>query len=195
MTTAGNQRRSAVFLDRDGTINKEAHFLCRPEQVELLPGAAAAIRRLNEARRLAVVVTNQPVIAMGMCSEETLAQIHVRLGELLAQEGAKLDAVYYCPHDPHARGMGGIASLQVDCDCRKPKTGLIRRAATDFGLDLSGAWLIGDKTTDIRTARNASIRSILVRTGHGGKDGNHADLPDFACTALTEAVDVVLADQ
>lgn len=192
MIANDRQRGSPVFLDRDGTIVREVNFLSRPDQLELLPGAGAAIRRLNEAGRPAIGVTNQPVVAMGVCSEDTLALIHAKLRELLAREGAYLDAIYYCPHDPTERGQGGIAALQIDCDCRKPKIGLIRRATDDLGLDLTRAWLIGDKTTDIRTARNAGLKAILVSTGYGGNDKKYADEPDFVCASLVEAVDVIL---
>jgi histidinol-phosphate phosphatase family protein len=181
-----------IFLDRDGTIICEVDFLSSPTQVRLIPGVAAAIRRLNRAQRPVIVVTNQPVIAMGKCSERDLAQIHARLKELLASEGAQLDAIYYCPHDPCARTFGGVVELQIECDCRKPKTGMILRAAADFGLDLTNAWLIGDKTVDIRTARNAALRSGLVLTGHGGRDGKYADAPDEVFDALPDAVAHIL---
>jgi histidinol-phosphate phosphatase family protein len=184
----------AVFLDRDGTLVREVseHGLCSPDQLELLPGVAAAIQRLNHAGLRAVVVTNQPVVAKGFCTEGDVQAIHNKLEGLLGLEHAFLDRIYWCPHHPQRGFPGERPELKVDCACRKPKTGLVTQAARELHLDLAQSWLVGDTTTDLQTARNAGLRSILVRTGYAGKDGRHAVAPDFAFDTLGQAVDFIL---
>jgi len=136
--------RAAVFFDRDGTLVEDPGFLARPEQVRLLPGAAAAVRAVNDAGRLAVVVTNQSGIARGLLTEAEYAATAARLAELLAAEGARLDAQYHCPHLPELTGP---------CECRKPGTLLYRRAAADLGIDFGGSWWIGNAARDVEPAR------------------------------------------
>ena len=186
--------QSAVFLDRDGTLVKEVSplGLSAPEQLELLPGAAAAIRRLNEAGLRAVVVTNQPVVAKGLVTEAGLRVIHNRLETLLGREQAFLDRLYFCPHHPQKGFPGERLDLKIDCTCRQPALGLIQRAARELNLDLTRSWLVGDTTTDLQTARNAGVRPILVRTGYGGRDGRHAAVPEVTCDDLSAAVRVIL---
>jgi D-glycero-D-manno-heptose 1,7-bisphosphate phosphatase len=145
--------RPAVFLDRDGTIIKDYHFIGKPEQVELLPGVSAAIRRLNDVRWPVVVVTNQSGIARGYFTEADYERVRERMASLLAESGAQLDASYMCPHHPD---FGGA------CECRKPGTLLFRRAADDHGLDLSRSWYIGDKLRDVAPARALGGRGMLV---------------------------------
>lgn len=155
--------RSAVFLDRDGTLIEEVNYLARPDQVKLIPGAAEAVRRLNEMGVLVVVVTNQAGVARGYFPESRVAEVHAHLSALLARHGARIDAYYHCPHHPTA----GIGRYRVDCDCRKPKPGLLLTAAHDLGIDLSRSWMIGDKPCDAEAGRAAGCRTVLVRTGHG----------------------------
>lgn len=183
--------RTAVFLDRDGTLNVEVNRLRSVDQLELIPGAAEAVRSLNRAGILAVVVTNQAVIARGDCSEAGLEQIHDKLESLLGEHGAYLDAIYYCPHHPDRGSPGERAELKIECDCRKPGTAMIERAASDFPILLKDAWMIGDTTVDLQTAQNAGIRSILVRTGHAGRDQRWSARPDFEFSDLKEAVEFV----
>lgn len=184
----------AVFLDRDGTLIEEVSELglTSPDQVRLLPGAADAVHRLNEAGWRAVLVTNQPVIAKGLCTEAELQVIHNKLETLLGMEHGFLDRIYFCPHHPKKGFAGERADLKIECDCRKPKTGMIQHAVRDLSIDLAQSWLIGDTTTDLQTAKNAGLRSILVGTGHGGKDGKHEAEPDFACATLLEAASLLL---
>ncbi len=184
----------AVFLDRDGTLIEEVSELglTSPAQVKLLPGAANAVHRLNESGWRVVLVTNQPVIAKGLCTEADLKVIHNKLETLLGIEHAFLDRIYFCPHHPKTGFAGERSELKIECGCRKPKTGLIQQAVRELNIDLAQSWLIGDTTTDLQTARNAGLRSVLVRTGYGGKDAKHPAEPDFACDTLIEAVGILL---
>ncbi len=166
----------AVFFDRDGTLIEDPGFLARVEQVRLLPGAAAAVRAVNEAGRLAVVVTNQSGIARGLLTEADYAVTAARLAELLAAEGARLDAQYHCPHLPELTGP---------CECRKPGTLLYRRAAADLGIDLARSWWIGDKPRDVTPA--------LVLGGAGAVLVGEAAPPPGVRQAASVAAAVALA--
>lgn len=158
-------RRDALFLDRDGTLIEEVNYLASPEQVRLIPGAAVAVRKLNAAGVPVVVVTNQAGVARGYFPEERVGEVHAHLSELLAIEGANVDAYYYCPH----HGTAGIGEYRIDCECRKPKPGMLLKAAGDLNLDLSRSWMIGDKLDDLRAGAAAGCRTVLVRTGYGAK--------------------------
>jgi histidinol-phosphate phosphatase family protein len=183
----------AVFLDRDGTLVKEVDGLRSPDGLELLPGAAAAVRELNHGGFRTVVATNQPVIAKGFCTEADLAVIHRKLETLLGREHAFLDRIYYCPHHPQKGFAGERPELKISCECRKPRPGMLLQAARELNLDLPGAWLIGDSTTDVETARNAGVKSVLVRTGHAGRDGKFPGKPDFVAENVLDAVNLILA--
>ena len=139
-----------------------------------------------------VLVTNQPVIAKGLCTEAELKVIHNKLETLLGIEHAFLDRIYFCPHHPKKGFAGERPELKIKCDCRKPRTGMIQQAERELNIDLAQSWLIGDTTTDLQTAKKAGLRSILVRTGYGGKDAKHPAEPDFACDTLIEAVEILL---
>ncbi|MDR1685280.1 MAG: HAD-IIIA family hydrolase [Desulfovibrio sp.] len=185
--------RRAVFLDRDGTLNEDRGYISRPEQLTLLPGAARAVRRLNRAGLPAVLVTNQPVLARGECTEDELRAVHARLEHLLGLEGAYLDRIYYCPHHPDKGFAGERPELKIACACRKPGIGMLRRAAADMRIDLARSWLVGDRTADIQCARNAGARSILVGAGTAGEDRACDAVPDFRAENLKGAVDIILA--
>ena len=182
----------AVFLDRDGTLIPDKDCLRTADELELLPGVAEAVRWLNHHGWRAVVVTNQPVIAKGWCTEAELQRMHNKLETLLGREHAFLDRIYFCPHHPDAGFDGENKELKIRCDCRKPATGMIQRAVSDLNIDLTQSWLIGDTTTDLQTAKNAGLRSILVRTGHAGRDGRHSATPDFVFDTLNDAVKFVV---
>jgi histidinol-phosphate phosphatase family protein len=185
----------AVFLDRDGTLIKEVDGLLRsPDQLEMLPEVAAAIRELNHHGWRTILVTNQPVVAKGFCTEADVAVVHNKLETLLGREHAFLDRIYWCPHHPEKGFPGERPELKIDCDCRKPKTGMVRQATRDLNLDLSSCWFIGDTTTDVETAKAAGVKSILVRTGHGGRDGKFTATPDFAVDNLLDAVQLIMAN-
>ena len=158
--------RAGLFLDRDGTINTEVDFLRSPDELHLLPGAARAIREANAAGLPVVVITNQSGIARGYLTEDDLARVHDRLQSLLASEGARLDAIEYCPHHPTA----GRPPYNVDCDCRKPGTGMLRRSAERLGIDLASSFLIGDRCVDMEAGQAAGCRTILVLTGYGSTE-------------------------
>ena len=155
-------KQKAIFLDRDGTINKYVGFLRNIDEFELLDGAAEAIRKINESGYLAIVATNQPVIARGEVSFDELEEIHNKMETLLGKEGAYLDAIYYCPHHPHKGYDGERPELKIDCDCRKPKPGMLLKAASDFNIDLSQSWMVGDGENDIKAGINAGCKTALI---------------------------------
>ena len=155
-------KQKAIFLDRDGTINKYIGFLRNIDDFELLPGVAEAIKKLNVTGYLAIVITNQPVIARGEVSLEELEQIHNKMETLLGSEGAYLDAIYFCPHHPHKGFEGERPELKGDCLCRKPKPGMILRAAEDFNIDLFDSWMVGDGENDIKAGKAAGCKTVLI---------------------------------
>lgn len=156
--------RSAAFLDRDGTLIVEHRdWLTRPEHVRLLPGAAEAVRLLNQAGLAVIVVTNQSGIGRGFISEEQLEAVHHELRSQLTRLGAVIDAIYHCPHHP----TEGIGVLRLDCECRKPKQGMIRQAQVDLDLTLLESVVIGDDVRDVQLANDNDLQAILVRTGKG----------------------------
>lgn len=156
-------RRPAVFLDRDGTVNREVNYLSDPEQLELLPTVSQTIANLNARGVAVVVITNQAGIGRGFFPEDRLILVHQRLRELLAEQNATLDGIYYCPHHPTA----GVGEYRIECDCRKPQPGMLIHAARDLGIDLSDSLMIGDRDTDLLAGANAGCQTALVRTGYG----------------------------
>jgi D-glycero-D-manno-heptose 1,7-bisphosphate phosphatase len=188
--------RAAVFLDRDGTINKEVGYLSNPGGLVLIDGSGGAVRRINEAGFLAVLVTNQSGIARGYFTEAVLETIHARLTAELEKTGARLDGIYVCPH--HTEGT--VASYTVDCGCRKPQTALVEKAARNLDIDLSASYMVGDHFKDIELARNSGMRSVLVLTGHGQEEWDAADeamrsRPDYVAVNLAAAVEWLLANK
>jgi D-glycero-D-manno-heptose 1,7-bisphosphate phosphatase len=152
-----------VFVDRDGTLNREVHYLRRLGDLRLLPGAAAAVRRLGAAGFAVVVVTNQSGVARGLIAPATLAAIHAAIAARLAARGATLAGIYVCPHHP----VVGRAPFRRRCRCRKPGAGMVTRAARELGLDLARSYVVGDGPADLGLARAAGLPAVLVRTGHG----------------------------
>jgi histidinol-phosphate phosphatase family protein len=185
-------QQQAVFLDRDGTINVLRGHLSRAEDMELLPSAAHAVRRLNDAEYRVVVVTNQPVLARGETSEAELRRIHGKMEALLGRDGAFIDWLYYCPHHPDTGFAGEVVALKRICDCRKPAPGLIDRARTELNIDLARSWLIGDSTADLALAQARGVTSVLVRTGAAGRDLVHAVVADFVADDLADAISLIL---
>lgn len=182
----------AVFIDRDGTLNEDIGYVSTPDELVLYPWAAEAVRLINRSGLLTVVITNQSGIARGMYSEETLAAIHSRMIEELARKGARIDAVYYCPHHPEV----GNASYRVACECRKPRTGMLDKAARARDIDLARSFVIGDKASDMKLAENAGARAALVLTGYGRETFEHPDrwpcAPRIVAETLLEAVKRIL---
>ena len=158
--------RPAVFLDRDGTINEQMGYVNHLSRFQLLPGVARAIRSLNEAGLPVVVVTNQSGLARGYFPESLLEAVHAELHRLLAREGAHLDGLYICPHHPEAREE----RFRLDCNCRKPRTGLLERAAAELGLDLGRSYMVGDRWSDLRCGAAVGATTVLVLTGYGRGD-------------------------
>ncbi len=187
------QRQRAVFVELYGTLNVHSGFLRNADMLELLPGVAEAVKRLNESEYRVVVVTNQPVIARGETTFDEMRDIHAKLETRLGEGGAFVDSILLCPHHPDRGYAGEVAALKIDCDCRKPNTGLIERAARELNLDLSQSWLVGDTTSDMETARRAGLRAILVRTGEAGMDGKYPAAPDHTVQDLREAVTLITA--
>ncbi len=163
MTQATRRGRRAVFLDRDGTINREVDYLSNPDDFEFLPGAIQALKDLKAAGFALVVVTNQSGIARGILSEATLALIHERMTSELHEAGVELDWIGYCPHHPTVGGP----SYQADCSCRKPRPGMLLSAAGHLGIDLDASFCVGDSLRDVEAAEHVSVKGILVRTGKG----------------------------
>ncbi|HSU33855.1 MAG TPA: HAD-IIIA family hydrolase [Bryobacteraceae bacterium] len=179
----------AIFLDRDGTLNDDKGWLHSPDQMHLLPGAAEAVRAINESGRLAVVITNQPVIARGECTEEGLKLIHNKLEWLLGEWNAYLDGIYFCPHHPDKGFPGEREELKFVCSCRKPAPGLLEVAAKEMNIDLRRSWMIGDRDADVQAAANFGIRSVLVRTGRMGPQKCN---PDATAENVLNAVHFIL---
>lgn len=155
-------KQRAVFLDRDGTINKYVGFVTSPEQFELIDGAADAIREINSKGYLAIVVTNQPVIARGDCTYQELENIHMKMETKLGEAGAYIDGIYFCPHHPDKGFDGEIPSLKIKCGCRKPAPGLLLKAAQDFNIDLGASWMVGDDGRDIAAGKNAGCMTAYI---------------------------------
>ena len=172
-------KQKAVFLDRDGTINKYVGFLRNIDEFELMDGVTDAIKKVNASGYLAIVVTNQPVIARGEVSFEELEEIHNKMETLLGKEGAYLDAIYFCPHHPHKGYEGERPELKFDCDCRKPKPGMLLNAARDFNIELSQSWMIGDGENDIRAGQNAGCQTAFIGNESYGQTVTVSSLKDF----------------
>ncbi len=188
-------KTQAVFLDRDGTINTDVGYLNHPDQLELIPRSALAIKLLNEAGFKTAVITNQAGIAKGLLQETLLPDIHRRLSALLEKEGARIDRFYYCPHHPEA----AVEQYRIECQCRKPFPGMVLQAAAELGLDVMHSYVIGDKSCDIELAHNVGARAIMVMTGYGTVELNrlreaHLAPPHFTANDLYDAVQWILND-
>ena len=179
--------QKAVFLDRDGVINREVNNLKSIKQLRLLPNVATSIGKINRLGFLLIVITNQPVIARGWLTEMGLERIHRELMRRLAVKGAKIDEIYYCPHHPNAN----LKKYRVQCRCRKPNTGMIKAAAKKNAINLKKSFIIGDSTRDILTGKRAKLKIILLKTGYAGQDGKYNVKPDFIAKDLSEAVKII----
>jgi D-glycero-D-manno-heptose 1,7-bisphosphate phosphatase len=199
-----SRRQKAIFLDRDGTLNvlrerqgaadgaegpqqQPLPFITSPEGLTLIDGAADAVRLINDAGLLAIVITNQPVIARGQCSFETLETIHQKLETELGKSGAFINDLYFCPHHP-AKGFDGeVAALKIDCACRKPRPGMILQAAEKYNIDLHESWMVGDALRDIEAGKNAGCKTAYI--DYDGKESG----ADITAENLLDAVRAILA--
>lgn len=186
-------KRRAVFIDRDGTLSEEVGYINHPSRFRLFPYSADAIRHLNENGWLAVVTTNQAGVARGYFSEEIIANVHEGMIKDLESAGARLDGIYYCAHHPSV----GEPPYRFDCDCRKPKPGLISRAAHDFGIDLKQSWMVGDRYSDVEVAQNAGVKSAFVLSGYGRGEWEYqratwSRQPDLVAEDLLSAVEAIV---
>ena len=186
-------KRTAVFIDRDGTISEEVGYVNHPSRFRLFPYSSEAIRILNNNDWLAILITNQAGVARGYFSEEMIVNVHDQLKRDLHE--AQLDAIYYCAHHPTV----GDPPYRVDCDCRKPKTGLIDRATKDFDINLGASWMVGDRYSDVELARNAGLQSAFLLSGYGLGEWEYQrhswkHQPDIVCENLLEAVKMIVKE-
>ena|ERR1700683_3435531 len=182
----------AIFLDRDGTLNFDYGWIKSPSKIELLPGAGEAVRAINDSGYLAVLVTNQPVIARGECTIDELGEIHHKLKSLLAESGAHLDAIYYCPHHPDAGKPGECPAYKISCHCRKPSPGLFELAARDLNIDVSRSWMIGDSERDLGAAAAFGISAALVESNQEAFKESIISKYALRAKSVKEAVERIL---
>ena len=187
-----SQLQKAAFLDRDGVINIDTDLIKHPDEMTVYPFAADAIKALRAAGYIVVVITNQSVVARGLTDLDGIEAIHARLERLLAEEGALVDAIYFCPHHPDKGYPEEVPEFKIDCSCRKPKPGMILEAAERFNIDLSQSWMVGDSERDILAGQAAGCRTIRVQTGHGMKDIQAQ--PDHHVENLQAAIGVILGN-
>ena len=179
-----SNKQKAVFLDRDGTINMYVGFLRNIDQFELIDGVAEAIKKINASGYLCIVVTNQPVIARGEVTVPELDEIHKKMETELGFAGAYVDGLYYCPHHPHKGYESEVIEFKIDCDCRKPKPGMLLRAADEFNIDLSASFMVGDGENDVTAGLAAGCKSILINgEGTDHKDGDFGQLDTVSSVA------------
>ena len=186
--------QKAIFLDRDGVINHFGDYVTDASILEVFPFASKAIKAINDSGYLAIVITNQPVVARGDTSLAELHNIHAKMQDVLGLGGAYLDAIYVCPHFPEHVSERSVPELTIVCNCRKPKTGMIDQAKEKFNIDLSASYFIGDHYRDVKTANNAGIKSIHVLSGDLDYIGRFGDAkPDYVCENIVSAVDLILS--
>ncbi len=180
----------AVFLDRDGTIIQDVGYISSPEQVQFVPGSIEAIKMLNQAGYKVIVITNQAGVARGITTEDMVQTVDKVIQRGILSGGAHLDGIYYCPHHPEH----GVYPYKQICECRKPHTGLIKKATQDHQIDLGRSFMIGDKSSDVETGKRAGIRTVFVLTGHGSREkGELKAAPEYIARDLAEAVKWVLS--
>ncbi len=190
------KKHSAIFLDRDGTLNEEVGYLDDDDKLAIFPEAFEAVRLINQSGMKTVVITNQAGVAKGFFTEDFVRHINGRIQEMLLDQGAVIDRFYYCPHHP----TEGVDPYRRICDCRKPEPGLLKQAAADLDIDLARSYMIGDHLRDVETAHRVGAKGILVMTGHGSDQLKTAEVsasnqPDFIATGILEAVNWILKDR
>ena len=190
-----SQMQKCIFLDRDGTINKYKGLIAHEDEFELEENAAEAIRKINESGYLAIVVTNQPVVARGMCDIDDVKTIHKKMTVLLGEQGAYLDDIIFCPHHPDKGYPEENRKYKIDCSCRKPKTGMIEKMKERYNIDLSMSYMIGDSTVDVQTGVNSGMSTVLLRCGQGGKDRKYDVKPDMWADDILDAVTKIIGGE
>ncbi|MBF0343286.1 MAG: HAD-IIIA family hydrolase [Nitrospirae bacterium] len=188
-------KKPAIFFDRDGTIIEYVDLLHKVDDVKLFPFSPISIKKVNESGYLSFIVTNQPVVARNLCDTATVIKIHNKLETLLGNERAYVDRIYFCPHHPDSGYQGENIAYKIACKCRKPEIGMILQAIEQYNIDVESSWMIGDTTTDIQTGINAGLKTILVRTGKGGKDNKYNVTPDLILNNINDAVDYILSSK
>ncbi len=178
----------ALFIDRDGVILKEKNYVYRQEDAEFLPGVFEALKKATASGYRIIIVSNQSGIARGLYTEKDYLKLEKWLETKFEENSVKIDGVYYCPHHPEA----SVKKYKKDCECRKPKPGMILKAAKEHNLNLAESFMIGDKTTDVEAGKNAGCKTILVKTGYAGKDSESKLKPDFVADDLLSAVEIIL---
>lgn len=185
-------KQKCIFVDRDGTLNESRGYITKLEDFVLYDDIIDSIKRINSTEYLIIVITNQPVIARGECSKNDVEKIHLKLETLLGEGGAYIDDIAYCPHHPDKGFVGEVEKLKIECECRKPKIGLITKMALKYNIDLESSWMIGDMTIDVMTGKNANLKTVLLETGFNGEDKKYDVLPDFKAKNFKEAIDIIL---
>jgi D-glycero-D-manno-heptose 1,7-bisphosphate phosphatase len=189
------QKKPAVFIDRDGTMTAEVGYINHPSRLRLIAGAAEAVRLCNHNGLLAVLTTNQAGVARGYFTEDLIGVVHDKLRTLLARKNATLDGIYYCPHHPRE----GQDPYRTECDCRKPRPGMIQQACVDLPVDLSRSYMVGDRISDSKFGHALSLRTVMVLTGYGRGEYEYqrdhwTDEPDYIARNLKEAVEWIVRD-
>lgn len=185
-------KQRCIFLDRDGTINEYLGLISNVENVNLIDGVAEAVKKINKMGYLAIIVTNQPVVARGLCTLEQVELIHKKIETLLGEAGAYVDDIVFCPHHPHKGYLGENPEYKIVCNCRKPNVGMIEKMQKKYNIDLPGSYMIGDTTTDIMTGINAGLKTVLLKTGEGGRDGKYQAVSDLEAVDLLQAINLII---
>lgn len=180
----------AVFLDRDGTIIEEVGLITSIDEIKIYPYSINAIKKLNSLGFLIIIVTNQPQVARGLCTEKDIVLLNNFIKDFFATHGAMIHKIYYCPHHPEKK-YGGNLKYRIPCICRKPKPGMLLKACSDFNIDLKKSFMIGDTTRDISAGKNAGCKTILVKTGYAGNDNICNVVPDYICKDVLEAANLI----
>lgn len=186
------KKQKCIFVDRDGTLNQYKGLICHENDFVLESCTVEAIKRINASGYLTIVVTNQPVVARGLCDVADIENIHNKMKTLLGREGALLDDVLFCPHHPDKGYPEENPVYKVSCKCRKPQIGMIETCVEKYNIDITQSWMIGDTTIDIQTGKNAGLSTALVLTGEAGRDGKHPIESDLVCENILEAVKQIL---
>jgi len=190
-----NERR-AIFLDRDGVLIEQVDQLARVEDTKLYDFAVDAVKKINETDFMAIVVSNQPMVAKGFMTEGDVDEIHKKLETELGKKGAKIDAIYYCPHHPEKGFEGERSELKIECECRKPEPGLLLQAQKDFNLNLSKSYMVGDQTADMLAGERAGCKTVLLNTGYAGQDGKYEVIPNSTASNVLAAIEnIMLTEQ